>query len=599
MNGQGDEMKMHFLRGAEACALLVDEAFRAQWSALWHECPWATMFQSPAYVRTWYEVYQQAYEPLFVFSRDSEGRLCGLLTLAISGVNARLVAAGEIQAEYQVWISQPELGDTFPLQAVREIQRQLPAAVLRLSYLPPGAPVAWLKNRQMRRRHLICTHRRPLTRFGDGSAIAASLAKRTNKNRLRQIEKVGHVTFEHITDPRQMEGVIDTIIPYHDVRHMTFRGAAPFQEDPLRRTFALALLKIPGLVHLTVLKAGEHFVTAHLGAVKKNEVQLGLIAHNPRFARHSPGKFQILFLSKMLMQQGFEQLDLTAGGDPYKERFADAWDEVHTLALFPSLLSHARGKVAQTTKSMTRALLKCLRLSPNHARLCVDKVRSLRPFNIVGRWLRGVQSWISAGQEIQIYSFPAANVEPFESATFINRDVLGDLLLYQPDRRGPSRREFVSAAVRRIEQGEHCYTHVRAGRLLHCGWLAPHPSQELAGQMLPGYTLPPGSALIGDRQTFSADHAPEIDRISLRSMMEDAARDPAIRQILVAVPARDQHVRTLLEQIGFKQHGTLFQQTRFGLSRNWAVIHDSSEDRTPSPFARCPRKIAPAHAGRH
>lgn len=591
---KSDTMKIEIVRGQAAQELLAEDAFRAQCSSLWHDCPWATMFQSPAYVATWYSVYRERYEPVLVLTRDDKGRLAGLLTLAASS-EGRLVAAGDIQAEYQVWICSSELGGTFPPAALREIRSQLPRAVLRFNYLPPGTPTAWLSDRTTKPRHILKGHRRPLSHFGDGRGIAASLAKRSNKNRLRQIEKLGKVTFEQITDPKQMECVIDAIIPLHDTRHMTFRGAAPFMEDPLRRTLALELMKIPGLVHVTVLKAGDHLVTAHIGSVNKTELQLGLIAHNPRFAHYSPGKFQILFLSRMVMQQGLEGIDLTAGGDPYKERFSDGTDQVHTLALFPSRLSHAKGIAIESAKSATRSILKLGCLSPNQARLIADNLKSIRPIRVARRLFKRAAGWMFSRSETCIYSIPSAQVDRSASSNLIRRDALGDLLLYQAEGTSPSRRDFVAAAIARIEEGQHLYTHTENGRLVHCAFLAEGPSEEVTRNVLNGYALPRDSALILCLETFPADRADQFAPIALSAMLNDAASIPNTKNIFITIPAIDAPTRALVERLGFTREGSLFARTFFGFRRDWSSMpanRASTASGTANPTTLTPSRIS-------
>lgn len=575
MMNQADGMKIEFVRGTEAKQLLDDVAFGAEWSALWHQCPWVTPFQLPGYACTWYAVYRETFEPLLILSRDERGRLQGLLTLAVAISSGRVVVAGDFQAEYQTWICPPELAETFPPLALRELWRHLPAAILRLNYLPPCTPTAWLEGPEAKQHFLLKSHRRPLIRFGDGREIAESLAKRSNKNRLRQIEKLGDIEHRHVTDPAEMEAVIDAIIPFHDARHLAVRGLEPFVTDPLRRTFALRLMKVPGLLHVTTFKAGEHLITAALCGIGKKEVQLGLIAHNPWLSRYSPGKFQIFFLSRMLMEQGFEQLDLTPGGDPYKERFANTWDEVHTLTLFPNWVGRAKGVAFQGIEGTVRGALRVLRVSPDQARLFALKIKAFRPIRFAGRLIRRASSWIGSQCETRIYSYPAASVARLDAVGSIRRDALADLLLYEPERGGPSRRDFIASAMQRIEDNQHAYTRAESGRLRQYAWLAERPSEELASQTLPGYTLPPDSALIAVLHTIPQRRSREFGALSLAAMLRDAARVPKTRSIFIPILADDAASRRLIAETGFVYEGSLFQQTRFGRCRQWTIISES------------------------
>jgi CelD/BcsL family acetyltransferase involved in cellulose biosynthesis len=581
MSKQAEAMQVDLVQGAAADRLLSDDAFCAQWTNLWDRCPWATPFQSPGYVRTFYSIYRQEFEPLLVLSRDGEGNLQGLLALAISSATGRLVGAGDVQAEYQVWICNPELADHFPPAALQEIRRRLPKAALRFHYLPPCTPLGWLDDPKTKWRYLLKCHRRPLVRFGDGSAIAVSLAKRANKNRLRQMGKAGRVELKHITDPAEMEAAIDAIIPFHDVRHMTFRGAAPFEEDPKRKAFALALMKVPGLLHVTMLKAGDEMICAHLGGRGKNEVQLGMMAHNPWFAQHSPGKFQILFLSRMLMQQGYEQLDLTAGGDPYKERYADAWDDVHTLTLYPSRAARAKGVFHRKLELIARRTLKLMRLSPNQARLVASKAREFSRLSFIRSLPQKIAQWIASTRETRLYSFDAAHASRLNIPDLIHRDAPGDLLHYYPTPRRPSRQKFVAEAVNRMEDGQHLYTRVENAKLSHYAWLAERPSDELAAHILPGFALPPDSALILDFHNFS--HDASLDALSIRTMLRAAAAVPKTKRIFIPVKADNAAARAMIEQLGFGYEGSLFERMRLG-RRRWSVIPPARQTaQTPHP----------------
>ena len=58
-------------------------------------------------------------------------------------------------------------------------------------------------------------------------------------------------------------------------------------------------------MHVTVFKAGDRLLGAHIGVRNKDEVMLGVVAHSPFLAEHSPGKLHILQLGLMLHNQGF------------------------------------------------------------------------------------------------------------------------------------------------------------------------------------------------------------------------------------------------------------------------------------------------------
>ena len=91
-----------------------------------------------------------------------------------------------------------------------------------------------------------------------------------------------------------------------------------------------------------MLSVGGKFAAAHIGAITNDTVHLGVIAHSPLYAEHSVGKLQLLLLARHLAGEGFKTFDLTPGDDPWKERFADAHDDVIELRMYPNAMARVR-----------------------------------------------------------------------------------------------------------------------------------------------------------------------------------------------------------------------------------------------------------------
>jgi CelD/BcsL family acetyltransferase involved in cellulose biosynthesis len=369
-------LNLEIHQGKDAHQLLADPDFRADWSRLCEQCPWATPFQSPAFAATWYEIYRDRAQPILILSRDPTAHLQALLPLAHLPARNQLAVAGTWHAEYHAWISTQDLGERFPPAALRAVAHRIPSAGLSFQFLPPGAPINWIADFPHRPRLLLKSFTRPLMRFADGADLAASLAKSGNKSRLRRLEKLGPVQLKRITDAREFDALLDQLIPFYDQRRLAVNGSAPFCNDPLKRAFHQAMFRQPGLLHVTALMAGDRLAAAHLGAIGRREVQLGLIAHNPDLEKHSPGKFLILLLAQALMREGFEQFDLTPGGDPYKERFANAADLVYRLDVFPHRPAKWKAAARNSIEQIGKKTLRALSLTPARVRRFATKLKS-------------------------------------------------------------------------------------------------------------------------------------------------------------------------------------------------------------------------------
>jgi CelD/BcsL family acetyltransferase involved in cellulose biosynthesis len=196
--------------------------------------------------------------------------------------------------------------------------------------------------------------------------IEDSLHKSGNKSRLRQLKKMGGpVELVRVTDPAEfIKRDLDQVIAWNDERSLAAYGIAPFAADPLKRAFHQAMLHEPELLHTTLLKVGPKIASVHLNVRKGTELQMGLIAHNPEFEKHSPGKLHILFLCRMMAAEGFTQLDLTPGGDAYKERFANAHEQVQSLTCFASAGRRRMAAMLSAAERSTKSLLCRMHIKP-------------------------------------------------------------------------------------------------------------------------------------------------------------------------------------------------------------------------------------------
>jgi len=543
-------LKLEIARDAAADALLADAGFCAAWDALAEQCPWATPLQSPGFARCWYSVYRGRFAPLLVISRDSTGALQGLLPLAVSVDTRQFVHVGAHQAEYQCWLALPAASGQFIWQAIQLLRREAPRSSLCFRYLPPGTPVDWLDDPTAQRTCLLRTYPRPRMLL-DGKEIDESLKKRGNKCRLRKLRRLGEIAFSRVEDPAKFESKLDQFALFYDARRLAMNGLSPFASDPLKRPFHVEMMKVPGLAHASVLTCGDRVTSFHFNLCGRRHLQLNLFAHDPILGACSPGKLHILYLAQALIAQGgFDWIDLTPGGEAYKERFANAWDEAHTLTVFRSPLEKRAAAVRESMQDRAKTAIVRWNVQPSQVKAKLLKYTRMGPVALV----KSALGLLSPAREAYIYWRNIA--EGTAAATLaapnqIRRDAIDDLMKYVPDDDGPTRPEFLSEAFRRIEDGQRVYTYAEDGRLLHCAWFAPEPEKELAGETLPGFELPPHSGLIVDCYTFPGARRRGLGAASLAAILSDASREKDLNRAYIAVPSESTCARRLVERAGF------------------------------------------------
>lgn len=564
-------MTVQLLRADAARAWLQDPRHQQNWDTLCQHCPWATAFQSRAFATTWYDIYAERYAPLLVVAALADGSLTGLLPLALEKSSGDLVGAGTHHAEYQAWLALPTQSDEFILAALEQLRATFPTQSLFFKYLPPTVPRGWLKSERLRGSQVeLKAHPRPLLHLGDGSAIAASLKKKSNKSRLNRLRQVGEICFEQITDPNTFAAIFEEVIAYTDLRQGAVHDVLPFRLDPLKKPFHLALLRHPALAHVTVMKVGEKIVAAHFGIRHQREVTLWLFAHSPFHALHSPGKFHLLLLGELLAQQGVETFDLTPGGDPWKERFATEHDQVHTLrVIFDGGNNQLKKRKAQERlEALAKRGFQVVGITPHQVRSLIGKLRRIKPASIPQKLLR--KMWEKT--EFRIYVYAPADVKKLPRPQLMARDDVRALTAFTPMTDYQTQQGFIARALHQLEAEQHCYTLVENDCLVHYGWLGLRQQKARLSEVGQEFIFDePDNAVLYDFFTHPQARGRGLYQQALYQILHDVAELPDIKKIYIMVLADNAPSRHVIEKVGFTYESSLFRQRRLGKTITWST----------------------------
>lgn len=576
-------VEINLLFEESARAALDDLAFQASWRRLYELCPWGTMLQSPDFCLPWYEVYRDLYQPLLVTATDSLGNLVGLFTLAVGEADGQLVVAGAQMAEYQVWISTPEMGDRFIEAALDRLRDRFPGGSLRLLFLPSKAPLGWTAaGRPWAKACHLRAISHPLMAIGDGARFRESLRKKSNKSRLNRLkQQAGEVRLQRLATAEELDAVLDEIYTLSYFRlAAVHRVDVPARPDPRQRVLYLRLMETPRVVHATLLKAGEQIVAAHLGVYNREQVLLGLLAYSPMAGKHSPGKLHILMLGEALAKEGVPTFDLTPGGD-YKDNFATHSETAHVLHVFFDAKGQLRYKATRLAVDSSKRLLGRAGLSLERVKEIVHRGRhklartkfSRLPQKVV-RTL-GKRLWDTG--EMRIYAMDAEAVARLPHPREMKRDCLEDLLAYQPaEAWQPPRDEFLRHAAEGLENGAHVYTYAEGGRLLHYGWLIERQTESFLSEVGQTNYLPPDAAVLADFYSHPLARGRGLYQKSLSQMLHEAAAIRGTRHIYIGVMANNGPSRHVIEKLGFVYQYSFFRQRRPAGTRLWSNAPESA-----------------------
>jgi CelD/BcsL family acetyltransferase involved in cellulose biosynthesis/RimJ/RimL family protein N-acetyltransferase len=551
-------------RGNAALALIERPEFRHAWRSLHEACPWSTAFQDVPFAETWYRSYRTRFAPVVV-AGWTDATLTGLLLLAVSHDEATLCHVGAQQAEYQVWLS---TDDRFAGAALDALAAAFPGRRLQLLFVPPGAPFAPPDRWRTR-----CFRRpipAPFLATNPADAVRESMRKKANKSKLNRLTRQGKLTFERVDDRAEFAALLDQIAPLYELRQGAAHDALPFREDPLKKSFYLALQRETDLLHVTAMRVDDELVAAHVGFRSRNTVLVGMPAQSPRYARHSAGKLLFYELALLLEQEGVDALDLTPGGE-YKDRFATHFDEASILTIVFSRAGAWRHR--QQRRLIDAAKRRGLSTdSVKHAiRIVRHTVSHLRPAAVPLQIARRLRRAAWDDVELRIYRMPSG-VSVAQETVAIARDRFEDLACYAPaEGWQPTTDAFLQSAMERLENGEHCYTYVEDGVLAHYGWLIDRQESTFMDEVHQSWTLPPGAAVAHGFYTRPRFRGRGMYASSLARMIRDAAAIPGLEAIYICVRADNEPSRRVIEKLGFVYDRSFHERRRFWSPRRWAT----------------------------
>lgn len=552
-------MNISVLRGQEALQALDRAEFIERWSQLHADAFGVTVFQHPSYACTWYRSYQQDWEAVLAVA-ESDGRLLGLLPLALHRRSGQLVCAGAHQAEYQAWLARADDGAAFMAAAWPRICEVTKAERLRLRYLPTLDLQRQLEQGPLQAQLHSRVHARPLLRL-DAEELRSSMAKKSNKSRFNRLKKLGAFSFKRLSDPQELDSLLNELTHCYDLRQGAVNHTTPFREDAHKLAFHRALFAAGAPAsYVTVTLIDERPVAAFWGAVSDSTAHLGMLIHSPMLAEHSPGKLHVMQLSQQLLDDGIAVLDLTPGGDAWKERFANDHDQVGELTLFASAAAAAQSQSRERRLEQIKSVLGRAGLTPDRLRAMLAAGRKLS----LGAVQRRISHWLGFERELRIYRAERALAQGKSASAQVQCNALDALLAFEPGESWQTRDAFLSSALERLERGERAYTVCIDGRLAHCGWLVPRQERSNMSEVGQSLDFPAHSATLYDFYTHPDFRGRGLYRSTLEHMLADAFADEQTEFAYISVLADNLPSRRVIERVGFAYQGSFFWHRRFG-----------------------------------
>ncbi len=354
-----DTSALEVLYGDDAIAAIKCDDFKNAWSKLYLSCPWASEFQSWAFLSTWYDVYAERHEPILIVSRNQNGDLSGILALARHRASGSIFVAGGGQAEYHGWLATEPNKDIFIIDALNALARECSAPIQLVNLLDNVPANCFTAPGELKDRCVTKIETRPLMDISDPEKISKILRKKHNRSRLNGLKRRGNLEFKELTDWREFQACFDEIARIFDRRQKVHHGIEVFH-DPLNRRFPLEYARRhPEQVKIFTMTLDGAVVAALIGQVCGDALAFDTIAFDLDYEEYSPASLLIYMAARELSGGAIRFLDLTPGGD-WKARFQTDSKTSMTVTVFPNRTSAALASGKATLKATAKRILSVL-----------------------------------------------------------------------------------------------------------------------------------------------------------------------------------------------------------------------------------------------
>jgi len=448
-------------RGDDAHKTRCAPEFTAQWQSLAAITTHVTVFQEPAFVNTWYQQYAPEFEPVLVLGHDPENQLIGFLPLAIEKTSGNLTHAAAQQVEYSGWLCHPSYKNIFISQAIATVNHEISYSSWRWSHIPPHAEVDWLITPNKELKNIYFHYEKvasPILDLHNEEKIKKIKKSKSVKSKINRLKRKGDLHLEHITDIDRANKVMSLIPDLVNFRHGAAHGDLAFREDPLQHGFYQSRATNLTENHFSALWMGNTLLAFHFGGIDQDTIYIGLTAFDPRESKHSPGVIFILFLADMMQQQGIRYIDLTPGGDEYKERFCN---DHHTLYRPIIYSSHTEKYIDISKKKAKTSLINTL------SKIGIEKESLAKKLPAKNKHVDVKYTLFRIN--LENYNLIDANEK---NPSSLNIQKYNDLLIHQGYSNSYEMQALLNDATQRFSKEETLFTLMEDEKLKGYGWLS-------------------------------------------------------------------------------------------------------------------------------
>ncbi len=509
-------MKIKILSKEDTLKIISDKEFISTWKSLAENTTHCTVIQEYGFVVSWYKSYLDKYQPMMVLGYDEEENVVGILPLAIAHDTGNISHAGANQAEYHGWICPKEYEEAFLIQSLISIKKEFNTGQWKWGWMPPEVNIDWFESNILRENGIYINSiasESPLHNLENPEKLKKLNKNKSNKVKMNRLKRRGELKIERIRDRDSAEKLFEVVIAQYNFRQLSLYNHIPFQLDKNKRVWHLNQMDImPENTHFTVLWHGDELLACNIGCCTTDKVLLGLTSYDPTKGVDSPGAIFLIKLLEFIKEEGYKYLDLTPGGDGYKERFSNE----HVSLVKPSICFNQYNQLKDYTSTSLRNLLK-KRFSARD----LASIQSLTQKSIPALLKSMVPKQKDDTSSYFSYSGETVEVIPNDNLPHLRLQQYNDLLLYQNKSGDLTHKEVVFTALKKFERGDRLYTMVSNTELIAFVWIANSGKKHWHPHLEENINYTENSIFIYDFYTSDKTRKDNIFQFCMQEILKD------------------------------------------------------------------------------
>lgn len=167
------------------------------------------------------------------------------------------------------------------------------------------------------------------------SHILKQLAKKDSvRRKIKQLRKAGNLKFRHLSDKKEAEESLGSLIRGYSKRYHPRSGGEKLQLELLFHKKLLQNMDSINGVKFSTLDLNGERIAQHFGFSYNNVYYWVRPSFNEDYSRYSPGLVILNFMIEYAVNEGFQEFDFLRGSEAFKLRFANKERVVMTVRLY-------------------------------------------------------------------------------------------------------------------------------------------------------------------------------------------------------------------------------------------------------------------------